>query len=166
MKTQLGMWAVGILLTTPMASLAVDEPPRTPEALRMDCRLEVAEKSGSDPEEFVGALLLKNTSTEPLRIEYQTNPLDYLDLDVKDEKGAVLPKSIACYGFLYSPTGGGPEVLTIAPGETYRRQVALFAQVDKKKHPITPGKYTVEAIYKWTAATRRSNKVTIEVTAK
>src|SRR5205823_845702 len=61
---------------------------------------------------------------------------------------------------------GGPQVLTIPPGETCRSEVVLFAQVDEKKHPITPGKYTVEAIYKWNAPGHRSNKVTIEGTAK
>jgi hypothetical protein len=165
MNVHVGLRAVGLILTIPMASLAVDEHRRTPEALKTDCRLDVVKKSCSAPEEFVGILLLKNTSTETLKIEYDNHPLEYLDLDVKDENGATLPKSLASYGFLYSPIGGGPRVLTIPPGETYRWEVVLFAQVDKKTHPVTPGQYTVVALYRW-AADRRSNTVTIEVTAK
>jgi hypothetical protein len=168
MKTEIALWAIGLLLTAPMALLAVDQHPRTPEVLRMACRLEVVKKTGPDPKEFVGVLVLTNTSTEPLEIKYQTNPLEYLDLDVKDEKGLTLPKSIASYGFIYSPISSEKMwfTLTVSPGETYRAEVVLFAQVDEKKHPVTPGKYTVEAVYKWNAPGYRSNKVTVEVTTK
>jgi hypothetical protein len=161
---------------------AIDEPTKTPGQPKMECHLDVAERSGPAPGDLGGEFTLKNTSAEPVRIEYHTDPTVGLDLDVKDEKGKTLPKCLEAYGYIYSPVHAGPDVLTIKPGETYRTHVRLFNQVDKEKHPVTPGKYTVEATFKWwtpsgtaasvwwtpsgTAASVKSNKVTIEVTAK
>jgi hypothetical protein len=151
--------------------VAIDEPTKTPGRPKMECHLDVAERSGSAPRDFGGEFKLKNTSAEPVRIEYHTDPTVGLDLDVKDEKGKILPKCLEAYGYIYSPVHAGPDILTIKPGETYRTHVRLFIQVDTEKHPVTPGKYTVEATFKWwppsgRAASVKSNKVTIEVTAK
>ena len=148
----------------------------------VECHLDVAERSGPAPGDFGGEFTLKNTSAEPVRIVYHTDPTVGLDLDVKDEKGKTLPKCLEAYGYIYSPVHPGRDVLTIKPGETYRTHIRLFNQVDTEKHPVTPGKYTVAATFKWwtpsgtaasvwktpsgTAASVKSNKVTIEVTAK
>jgi hypothetical protein len=163
--------------------VAIDELTKTAGPPKFECHLDVAERSGSAPSDFGGEFTLKNTSAEPVRIEYHTDPTVGLDLDVKDEKGKNLPKCLKAYGYIYSPVHAGPDVLTIKPGETYRTHVRLFNQVDTEKHPVTPGKYTVEATFKWwtpsgtaasvlwwtpsgTAASVKSNKATIEFTAK
>ncbi len=171
MRIRIDLRQVGLLVVTSFALVAVDVPTKSPGLEKMECHLHVAERSNSDPGEFTGEFTLKNTSSEPIKIEYLCHPLTYLDLDVKDENGKILPKSLKAYGDIFSSVKFHPQMLTLNSGETYRKRVVLFEQVDKKKHPIRPGKYTVEAIYKWkppggTTLTVKSHKVTIEVTAK
>jgi uncharacterized protein (TIGR02246 family) len=146
------------------------EPTKTTGLLKVECHLNVAERSGSSAGDFAGEFTLKNSSTEPVQIEYHCHPTTLLDLEVKDESGKILPRCIEAYGFIYSPVHADPDVLTIKPGDSYRTRVRLFIQVDERKHPIVPGKYTVEATYKWQpavgmVASLKSNKVTIEVGA-
>ena len=103
--------------------VAIDEPTKTPGRPKMECHLDVAERSGSAPGDFGGEFTLKNTSAKPVRIEYHTDPTVGPDLDVKDEKGKTLPKCNETYGMIYSPHHPGPDVLTIKPGKSYRTHV-------------------------------------------
>ena len=163
MNHQVRLWAFGLLLVVPPAALAADTRPQAPEPSKMHCRLDIARKSELDPKKFVGDFSLKNTSSEPIKIEYRVHPLVHLDLDVKDQRGTLLPKALIRYGGIFSPFDFRPEILTIKPGETYRAGIVLFVQVDKEEHPITPGKYIVEAVFQWDDQEVRSNKVAIEV---
>jgi hypothetical protein len=171
---QIYLRPVSLVVAASLALVATDVPTKTPATPKVECHLDVAEKSGPASSWMTGEFMLKNTSAEPLKIEYYIDPKMNLDLDVKDEKGKVLPKCIKAYGMIYSDVilrGQPPYVLTIKPGETYSAHVVLLVQVDREKHPITPGKYTVEAVYKWktpvgTAGSVKSEKVTIEVTAE
>ena len=52
------------------------------------------------------------------------------------------------------------------PGETQRMGICLFAQIHEETHPITVGKYTIQAAYKWDGQEYRSNKVMVEIVPK
>lgn len=166
MHNKVGLWTVGLLLAAPTALIAADERPQTRGVTRVDCFLEVEQKVGSNPKDFTGRLVLKNNSDDLIEITYRPHPLIYLDLDVRDEAGKSLPKALASYGFIYSPASPDSSVLKIAPGKTYEANVSLFMQVDQKQRPITPGKYTIEAVYKWGGKEFRSQKVAVEVREK
>jgi hypothetical protein len=154
------------------SALVADETPKTLGPQVIECHLDVKERSGSALDFFPGELTLKNTSPRSLKIEFVCDPLEWLDLDIKDGKGQTLPKKFHGYGELLAARSLRPHVFAIEPGAVYRRRdVGLFALVDWEKHPIKPGKYTVEAVYKCKTTdgmdvSAKSNPVMIEVTAK
>jgi len=130
--------------------------------------------------DFACIVELRNISEATVSIKYRNEPIaDHLDLDVRDEKGNVLPKHSNCYACIFSPNliveFDGDEIVSavwneefkaLKPGERIKRNIRVFNLVAKERRPITPGVYTVEAVFKHQGREFRSNKVTVVMPAE
>src|SRR5690349_18993008 len=102
------------------------------------CRVR-QKQSGNGPiglSSTAGELELENVSSDTIEIEWQMNPLQYLNLLVTDCRGAIVSESH--YGDQFSPQER-PSVLRLHAGEKYIGNVSLLGNVPKEKQ--LPGSY-------------------------
>lgn len=96
------------------------------------------------PSPTAGEFELENTSSAAVEIEVRCSPLQYLDLVVHDESGAVVSDSY--YGEQFSPLEEA-YTLRLQPGEKFTGPVSLLGTVPEEKR--RPGSYTVQAVYEY-----------------
>jgi len=101
---------------------------------------------------------LKNNSAVPLSIEWDCDPLQYLDLQVTDQSGKVV--SECKYGHLFSPTGR-TIVLELMPGQLYKHSVHLLGTVPRKNWKS--GAYTIQATYQYRSYRAVSDQLRIQL---
>lgn len=131
----------------------VSDPPQKDPLI--ECRLATANEDRSPTG---GVCELRNVSQVPFELEWWTDPFQYLDLCVTNDRGEIV--SEAYYGqFAPSRTR---RVLVLGPCETYRRNVFFFRYVSPSK--LRPGRYFVEAIYSYRSITARSARLEIVLT--
>jgi hypothetical protein len=105
----------------------------------------------------MGEVELENLSAAPLEIAYRMTALQYLNLVVTGPDGKIV--SEGHFGDRFAPTLE-PVVLRLAPGERFTANVSLFATVPN--HPLSPGTYTIQAVYEYNGS--RSVSVPLQVT--
>ncbi len=134
---------------------------------KVECWLILDNKPREDLLDFNAVFELKNISEARLSIKYGSHKLfDYLELEVRDDNGKLLPNTVKRYDHIFSPGSRHTQINYIKPGAVCEEGVSLFVQVDKRKHPIVPGFYTIQAVYRWDHREYRSNKVTVQVLAE
>ena len=106
----------------------------------------------------MGEVVLTNQSADPVEIEYQMSPLQYLELEVTDADGRFV--SEGHYSDRFSPKLE-PTVLRLLPGEKYVATVALLATLPRDRR--TPGTYFVRATYEHGGTQAVSAPVAVEV---
>ena len=165
MKTLKARLAIMGLAMTTATFVVADEPSKKLGAKLLHCQLIASRDSDPIDGAFPGDLELRNDSKEPIVIKYKYDPTDHLNLEVHDSNGKLLPNEIPNYGGMYETLTppAKPLTLTIKPGETHRRSLVLLGQICRTSTSPAPGKYTVEAVYKWGGKEYRSNKVTLQV---
>jgi hypothetical protein len=125
------------------------------------CRLRPTDFIGRNgPVPHVAELELQNLSASDLQIEYQMAVLQYLNLIVRDANCKII--SDHHYGDRFSPFEKA-KILCLAPGEKFRANVNLFATVSHK--PISPGTYTVQAVYEYNTCFAESEPVEVTIKA-
>ncbi len=140
------------------------DDPKNPVVLNVDCRLVIGPKRRRNRDGFDAHIDLKNLSDEPLKITAGSYPISaHLDLDVRDDKGVLLPKSIQRAGDIFAPFSSEGQSIVVKAGETVQESFYPFVQVDTDRRPITLGTYTIEAVFRWRGQEVRSNRVTIQV---
>lgn len=161
---------LGILGLMLAAAVPVDvgRPSKNQGRSQLHCHLTAERPSDVADGTFPGVLGLRNDSNVPITIEFQDDPTDHLSLEIRDPADRLVPTAFPSYGGIYAKihTDEDRETLTIKPGETYRQDLALFAQTDRQAHPLAPGKYTIVAVYRWRGSELRSSQVTVQVRAK
>ena len=168
MKIRKARIAIMALALTTATVAAADEPSKKSGGKPLNCQ--ITAKRDSDPIDgaFPGELALRNDSKEPIVIDYTYDPTDHLNLEVHDAVGKLLANAIPNYGGMYETLTipEKPRTLTIKPGETHRQSLVLLGQIDRTPTIPAPGKYTVQAVYKWGGKEYRSDKLTLQVTAQ
>ena len=105
-----------------------------------------------------GEVEVENLSRGVIEIEAAIHPLQYLNLEVTDAAGEVVPA--VPYGHIFSPRERA-SVLRLAPGEKYIHNVSLLGTVPAEK--LLPGVYTVRAVYEYNGLRAVSEPVQVQV---
>ena len=157
-----------VILGALAVSGGIDEiKTRGPLGPGIECRLKVDKERGPEPLDYVADFTLTNTSKTAMKIKYMCHPMfRYLNLDVWDDKGRLLPNVVPNYGRFYSPVSDEYLVNVIEPGESRTARVILLMQVDQEKAFLRPGNYSIQAVYTWEGRQYRSNKVSVKVLSK
>jgi hypothetical protein len=106
-----------------------------------------------------GEIEIENTAATEVTIECQISFWQYLDIRITDAAGNVVPAWH--YGDCFSP----PEksfVVRLQPGEKVTHPVALLGNVSEDMK-LTPGRYTIQAIYEYKTIRAVSNLLEIEI---
>jgi hypothetical protein len=107
----------------------------------------------------MGEVELENASSSPLEIEYSMTPLQFFDLEVTGPDGRVV--SEGHFSDRFSPSLE-PSVLRLLPGEKFTAHVALLATMPPEKRQ--PGKYTVQASYRFQGVRIMAEPLMVEIT--
>jgi hypothetical protein len=145
-KNLLGISIVATMVLLGVTLMALETRAQTNERKRepqLECRLTVERDVLKIGEVLVGRIELKNTSAASVRVEWYSDPKEYLSILVKDEEGRAVPTSP--YGAQFSPVSPAPRVLELRAGETYSSTVSPLGTVTKQK--LTPGVYKVQALF-------------------
>jgi hypothetical protein len=136
----------------------------------LHCHLIAEQKLDMVDGVFPGVFELRNDAKEPIAIEYLESMTEHLSLDISDPAGKPVPKEIPNYGDLYwtprMPGDRHNKTRILRPGEKYRVNILLFGQVTGALYPRVPGKYTIQAVFKWGGKEFKSDQVTVEVQAR
>jgi hypothetical protein len=95
-------------------------------------------------------------SGEPVEIEVDMHPLQYLTLAVTDTRGSPVPAP--AYGNIFSPREQ-PYTFRLASGEKYTHSVSLLGLLPEEKRQ--PGTYVVRAIYEYNGLRAVSEPLTV-----
>jgi hypothetical protein len=127
------------------------------------CRLRQKQAHGgqlsSSP--TAGEVELQNISAALVEIEWQINPLQYLNLLVTDFQGNQVSESH--YGDLFSPLEE-PSILRLKSGEKYVANVSLLGNVPEEKQ--IPGCYVVQAVFDYHNIHVHSEPIQIQIKNK
>ncbi len=130
----------------------------------MECNLILPKKTVNIGELVLAKVEIKNISKQDLNIIYNTDPLEYLDLEVIDPTGKKI--STDGYGGRFSPFTFSPEQkLTLRAGETYRGKVSIYGN-SKESDRTKAGVYKIIAIYEYKKEKAISKQVELTVMPK
>jgi GNAT superfamily N-acetyltransferase len=124
------------------------------------CGLRQAVIEDLRPQPWHGEFDLINDSHTELALMFNLGPLQYLDLDIRDEAGRVV--SDFYYGSLFSNLGG-IFWLHVPPRSTYSRRLHLLGNVSDRSR-LAPGVYIVTAQYEYEEMKLVSPPLTITLT--
>jgi hypothetical protein len=142
--------------TSPAPRRQGDPPGRS-----LVCRLRPKEHLGRQgPVPHMGEVEIANQSSEPVEIEHQMSPLQYLELVVTDPGGRVV--SEGHFSDRFSPSLE-PSVLRLLPGEKYTATVPLFATLPRERR--TAGMYLVRAVYEYAGSRAVSDPLPVELSS-
>jgi len=113
--------------------------------LRLQCRIIPQRKAGKIGDIVLGQIELKNVGEASIEIRWYSDPMQYLNLIVRDPDGKNI--SVFCYGDQFSPYWPAPQILNLHPRESYSSTVNLLGTVKKKN--MVPGSYRIQAIYNY-----------------
>jgi hypothetical protein len=125
------------------------------------CRLRHQAGGRRGPSPTAGEVEIENISPEVIEIEVTMHPLQYLDMEITDAAGNLIPA--APYGHIFSPCGT-PYTFRLAPGEKYTHNVSLFGTLPQEKR--LPGTYTVRAVYEYNGLKAVSEPLQVQLPAK
>ena len=138
------------VLAVAFCILFQDNPLRSqaPKDAKMECKLIVKKAKLAVGEDPSGEVEIKNISKQVLVITYNTDPWEFLNLEVTDPAGKMI--SSGKYGHRFSPStfDKGQKQLVLRPGETYREAVQAFGN-SKEGDLTTPGVYNVVAVFEY-----------------
>jgi hypothetical protein len=135
---------------------------KSPHQSPLTCRLRARERIGRQgPIPNMGEVELENCSGGPLEIEYTMTPLQFFELEVIGSGGEIV--SEGHFSDRFSPTRE-PAVLRLLPREKFTTTVALLATVPCDKR--LPGKYTVQASYRFQGIRVMAEPLLVELTSK
>lgn len=153
---------VAIVFGLSFQNLSVLSQP--PKGAKMECKLIVANKNVAVGETPPAEVEIKNVSKEDLIITYNTNPLEFLDLEVFDPAGKRI--SEGKYGGRFSPSSPTPQrQVILKPGEAFRKPVGVFGN-SKENDRTTPGVYRVVAVFEYAKMRAVAEAVMLNVQAK
>ncbi len=104
-------------------------------------------------------IAITNESKQVFRVRFDSDPLQYLNLIVRDADHKRV--SSGYYGAMFSRFGRERE-LCLKPSEHCEFNISLFATVEEKDRK--PGNYSIQAVYTYDGIKYRSN--TVNVTLK
>lgn len=125
------------------------------DTLPLACCL-LPEHSETTSDVAPGEFVLINNSSAAVEIPYNCSPLQYLNLLVRDESGALV--STYSYGEIFSP-GLETCLLRLNPGERFTHRVSLLGTVGQ---PLRRGgRYTITAVYHYDGMKAVSAPITV-----
>lgn len=130
----------------------------------MECTLIVPKKRVEIGESLVGEVVIRNTGDRDISFLYNTNPWEYLNLDVTDPAGKNITRRM--YGERFSPSSPTPKrLLKLGPGESYKGPVNIFGTTDDADLRAK-GVYRFKAIFEIHNDRVSSEQVPLEIGVK
>jgi hypothetical protein len=127
--------------------------------MRLKLRITPEKLEGKRGSSFIAQVRLENVGGDPVAVEWMTDPLQYLDLDVRDSEGNKLPA--VPFAAHFSPYSSAPQVLHSGPGRRYESSINLLQHL--KTQELPPGTYHVRGVWSYGSEVARSNVVEVVV---
>ena len=145
-----------------MAEQTVRTSAATETKAAIACRLRHKVGGRWKPSPTAGEVEIENVSADVIEIEWMMHPLQYLNLEITDVAGNLIPAPH--YGRIFSPYSTSPRIFRLMPGEKYTHNVGLLGNVPEEQR--LPGTYTVRAVYEYNGLKAVSEPLQVHIPSR